>query len=70
MDIWRNIGGSSLASLLSNPRYPEKPYTSNNIPVLASPATNGDNYGLRLKTYYVVSSQRVWIRINNSVELS
>ena len=55
MDIWRNIGGSSLAPLLANPRYPEKPSSSNMVPGLASPAFIGDNYGLRLKTFYVVS---------------
>ena len=55
MDIWRNIGGSSLAPLLADPRYPEKPYTSNKVLGLVSPAKIGDNYGLRLKTFYVVS---------------
>ena len=55
MDIWRNIGGSSLAPLLANSRYPEKPSTSNMVPGLVSPSNIGDNYGLRLKTFYVVS---------------
>ena len=55
MDIWKNIGGSTLAPMLADPRYPEKPYTSNKVPELVSPAKIGDNYGLRLKTFYVVS---------------
>lgn len=59
MDIWRNIGGSTLAPMLTDPRYPEKPYTSNKVPGLASLASIGDNYGLRLKTFYVVSGS--WV---------
>ena len=55
MDIWRNIGGGSLAPLLADPRYPEKPYTSNKVLKLVSLDWIGDNYGLRLKTFYVVS---------------
>ncbi|CAB4003297.1 Hypothetical predicted protein [Paramuricea clavata] len=53
MDIWRNIGRSDLAPLLADPRYPAKPYTSNKMPGLVSPANIGDNYGLRFKTFYV-----------------
>ena len=56
MDIWRNIGGSALAPLLADPNYPEKPYTSNKVTGLVSPANIGNNYGLRLKAFYVVSS--------------
>ena len=61
MDIWRNIGRSDLAPLLGDPRYPAKPYTSNKMPGLVSPANIGDNYGLRFKTFYVVSSQKLRI---------
>ena len=55
MDIWRRISGNNLAALLSHPRYPDKPSTSNKVTGLTSPPKIGDNYGLRLKTYYVVS---------------
>jgi hypothetical protein len=55
MEIWRNIAGNDLATLLADPRYPAKPYSSEKIPGLVSPANIGDNYGLRFKTYYVVS---------------
>lgn len=54
MDIWINIGGSSLATLLANPRYPEKPSTSNMVQGLVSPPNIGNDYGLRLKTFYLV----------------
>ena len=55
MDIWRNIPGNNLTALLSDPRYPDKPSTSNKVPKLASPPDIENNYGLLLKTYYVVS---------------
>ena len=55
MEIWRNIGGSILAPLLANPRYPGKPYTSNKVTGMVSPVNIGDNYGLRLKAFYLVS---------------
>ena len=55
MDIWVNIGGNSLATLLGNPRYPGKPSISNMVPGLVSPVNVGNVYGLRLKTFYVVS---------------
>ena len=59
MDIWRNIGGTALASLLTDPRYPQKPSASNKILKLVSPVNVGNNYGLRLKNFYVVRKVRV-----------
>ena len=54
MDIWRNIGGTALAPLLTDTRYPQKPSASNKVLRLVSPVNVGNNYGLRLKTFYVV----------------
>ena len=54
MDIWRNIGGTALAPLLTDPRYPQKPSASNKVLGLVSPVNVGNNYGLRLTTFYVV----------------
>ena len=54
MDIWRNIGGTALAPLLTNPRYPQRPSASNKVLKLVSPVNVGNNYGLRLTTFYLV----------------
>ena len=56
MDTWRSISGNNLAKLFANWRYPANPHTSNKVPGLVSLANVGDNYGLRLKTVYVVST--------------
>ena len=59
MDIWRKIRGTALARLLTNRRYPGRPHTSNKVLGLVSPANIGNRYGLRLKTFYVVSSLKL-----------
>ena len=59
MDIWRNIGGTALAPLQTDSRYPQKPSASNKVLGLVSPVNVGNNYGLRLKTFYVVRQVRV-----------
>ena len=54
METWNNIPGDNLVSLTSDPRFPAKPDSSQKLESLVSPMNIGDNYGLRLKTYYVV----------------
>jgi hypothetical protein len=54
MERWNGIGGNELSRLFTNPRYPRKPNKARKIPRLVSPVNKGDNYGLRLRTYFVV----------------
>ena len=55
MDIWYGIKGTNgLRSLEQDQRYPDKPDSSKTIENMASPLNMGDNYGLRLRAYYVV----------------
>jgi hypothetical protein len=58
MDLWFSIKGSSLKSLEQDERYPDKPDTKKTIENMASPLNLGDNYALRLRTYFVVSFLR------------
>lgn len=55
METWNGISGDNLAQLSSDPRFPAKPDSSKKLESLVSPMNIRDNYGLRLKTYYVVS---------------
>ena len=55
MDIWYGIQGTNgLGSLEQDQRYPDKPDSSITIENMASPLNMGDNYGLRLRAYYLV----------------
>ena len=55
MDIWYSIKGAGLKSLEEDVRYPDKPDSTKTVENMASPLNMGDNYGLRLRTYFVVS---------------
>jgi hypothetical protein len=54
MERWNGIGGVELSRLITNSRYPRKPNKARKIPRLMSPVNKGNNYGLRLRTYFVV----------------
>jgi hypothetical protein len=54
MDVWYSIKGSSLKNLEQDQRYPDKPDSTKTIENMASPLNMGDNYGLRLRAYFVV----------------
>ena len=56
MEVYNNIGGTTLNRLLYNKKFRSKtPDSTKKIPSLVSPMNIGDKYGLRLTTYYVVS---------------
>ena len=55
MEVYKNIPGNTLSSLTSNPKYPSKPDVTSKIKKMKSPRNAGDQYGLRLTTFYVVS---------------
>jgi hypothetical protein len=56
MEVYNNIPGVTLNRLLYNKKFRAKtPDATKKIPGLVSPMNVGDNYGLRLTTYYVVS---------------
>lgn len=55
MERWNGIGGNELSRLFTNPRYPRRPNKAVKIRNLVSPVNKGNNYGLRLRTYFVVS---------------
>lgn len=56
MERWNRIGGVELSRLITNPRYPGKASKAFKIRNLVSPRNKGNNYGLRLRTYFVVGS--------------
>ena len=70
MDIWRRISGNNLPQLFANWRYPANPDSSNKVPRFVSPANIGYNYGLRLKTVYVVSTYSMQVLVNTSTLLA
>lgn len=51
---WRNIPSRGLSKLFTDPRFPNKPDTSKKIGRLSIRPNQGDRYGVRLTTYYVV----------------
>lgn len=55
MEVYKNIPGNTLSSLTSNPKYPSKPDVTSKIKKMKTPRNVGDQYGLRLTTFYVVS---------------
>ena len=55
METWNNIPGVELSRLMSDPRFPLKPDSSKKLESLVSPMNIGDNYGLKLTSFYVVS---------------
>ena len=55
MEVYKNIPGNTLSSLTSNAKYPSKPDETTKIKKLKTPMNAGDQYGVRLTTYYVVS---------------
>ena len=54
MERWNGIGGNELSRLLTNSRYPRRPNQARKLPRLVSPVNKGNNYGLRLRTYFRV----------------
>ena len=54
MERWNGIGGNELSNLITNSRYPRRPNKAVKITQLVSPVNKGNNYGLRLRTYFVV----------------
>ena len=63
MDLWFSINGNSLKSLKQDQRYPDTPDTKKTIDNMASPLNMGDNYGLRLRSYFVVSFYCTVLRV-------
>ena len=59
MDLWFSIKGSSLKSLEQDQRYLDTPDTKKTIDNMASPLNMGDNYGLRLPSYFVVGFHHI-----------
>ena len=47
----------ALSRLITDPRFPGKPDVSKKIRGLSIKPNQGDRYGVRLTTYYVVSSR-------------
>ena len=56
MERWNGIGGVEISRLITNSRYPRRPNKARKIPRLVSPVNKGNNYGLRLRTYFVVGA--------------
>jgi hypothetical protein len=56
MERWNGIGGVELSRLFTNPRFPRRPNQARKISRLVSPVNKGNNYGLRLKTYFMVGA--------------
>ena len=54
MDIWYSIEGNKLENLESDPRFPDKPDATKELENMASPLNLGDNYGLRMTSYFMV----------------
>ena len=54
LEKWRNIRGKALSKLVTDPRYPKKPDVTKKIKRLSIRPNQGDSYGIRLTTYYVV----------------
>ena len=54
MERWNGIRGNELSRLITNARFPRKPNQARKIPRLVSPVNKGDNYGLRMRTYFRV----------------
>ena len=54
MERWNGIGGNELSRLITNPRFPRRPNKARKIARLVSPVNKGNNYGLRMKTYFLV----------------
>jgi hypothetical protein len=52
---WRGIPGMALSRLITDRRFPGKPDVSKKIRGLSIRPNQGDRYGVRLTTYYVVS---------------
>lgn len=64
MDVWYSIKGRNIINLEQDKRYPNQPDVTKTIEDMASPLNLGDNYGLRLRAYFVVSIlilQASWI---------
>ena len=64
-EVWYNIGGSSVANLTGNARYPDSPDTRNLITGwFEAPRNIADNYGQRIHGYLrptVSGTYRFWI---------
>ena len=54
MERWNGIGGNELSRLITNPRFPRRPNKARKIARLVSPVNKGNNYGLKLRTYFMV----------------
>ena len=54
MDIWYSIKGRKLERLQSDSRFPDKPDATKELENMASPLNFGDNYGLKLTSYFLV----------------
>ena len=52
-EFWSGIGGVTLDQLKVNKRYPAKPNKKGILTELKT-TSQGDSYGVRLKTYYAV----------------
>jgi hypothetical protein len=50
-EYWKNITGSTVASLTSNANYPTKPTGTDALTQLEGPQNWGDNYGARVRGY-------------------
>ena len=55
MEVYKNIPGTTLSSLTTNPKYPSKPDVTTKVKKLKTPQNMGDLYGVRLTTFFVVS---------------
>ena len=53
--MWKNIPGMALSRLITNRRFPGKPDVSMKVRRLYIRPNQGDRYGIRMTTYYVVS---------------
>jgi hypothetical protein len=54
VQMWFNIPGTDLNGLTKNPRYPGKPDLSSKLLGFETQENVGDNYGVRLTTYFMV----------------
>lgn len=71
-DIWTAIGGSAVANLTSNAKFPKPAQISRNVPGPLSFGAYGDSYGQRIRGCIVPPASgnyRFWIASDDSSEL-
>ena len=58
-ESWENIPSNDLKALFSDPRYPDNPDNTQTLPSFSTPENRGDNYGVRVTTYYQVRGEQI-----------